>query len=855
MPLRVWVLLLVLVGCVHDNLRDCGAVACPADKVCDGHGGCASPDQLATCVGKAEGDACSFGDVASGACAGGVCRARACGDGLVDRIAGEECDAGDANSDAPDAPCRPTCQLPSCGDGVVDPGLGEACDDGNHTSGDGCRSDCLSDETCGNGFVDVELDEQCDDGNTRGRDGCSHCEIEDAVVLRAGGAPRPRRGAGIIYDAGRQRVVMFGGVDVTTYLNDTWEWDGIGWTQMHPRHSPPRRYESPLAYDPLRHVVVLFGGYGPDSFVRGDTWEWNGVDWIRRDSANPPVPRTGHALAFDATRGRVILTGGVDGLTLRGDTWEWDGTVWKEIVTAVPSPGALDAGMVFDPIRKQLVLFGGGHFSDTWVFDNGNWIDKGAPPPAMGDYGGMGMAWDASRGRAVLLDSARGSTWEWNGTTWTEVPGATPSARTLLATLAYDAVRKQVVLFDGANFGDTWVRGGTVWSQPPAFVEPAQRFRASAGYDPLRQIVVMFGGTDNSTGTRVELNDTWSWNGRGWQPIAATTPPSGRGNAVMAYDLSNRRLMLIGGAGTHDLPGSTSIDVLSGTAWLRVPGSDGDTGRNGGFAFDSDTNHIVAFGGQVSYRATDTTTVWDGTSWTAATPVVTPPARRNQSMAYDPIRKRTVMFGGTTDDLLDDVWEWNGASWTGASVVGPAARSGHALVFDPDRGRVIAYGDAAGSHYDGVEDLWEWSGSQWTPRTIDNPPPSAYRAAVAFDPARHALFLFGGREGSGDTEITETRMIQYRSWTAVEACTSAQVDYDGDGKKGCDDDECWPQCTPLCPPGVACPATAPRCGDGTCSPFETCNLCPQDCGACAGGTCGDYHCDSGESHASCPLDC
>ncbi|HWU89286.1 MAG TPA: DUF4215 domain-containing protein [Kofleriaceae bacterium] len=60
-----------------------------------------------------------------------------------------------------------------CGDGIINPAIGEVCDDGNVTSRDGCRSDCMSDETCGNGKLDLEAGETCDDGNTESGDGCS----------------------------------------------------------------------------------------------------------------------------------------------------------------------------------------------------------------------------------------------------------------------------------------------------------------------------------------------------------------------------------------------------------------------------------------------------------------------------------------------------------------------------------------------------------------------------------------------------------------------------------------------------------------------------------------------------------
>src|SRR5690606_31996036 len=69
------------------------------------------------------------------------------------------------------------CTAGSCGNAALDPG--EVCDDGNLQAGDGCSSDCLSDETCGNGLLDGAAGEACDDGNTVPGDGCSpDCRLE-----------------------------------------------------------------------------------------------------------------------------------------------------------------------------------------------------------------------------------------------------------------------------------------------------------------------------------------------------------------------------------------------------------------------------------------------------------------------------------------------------------------------------------------------------------------------------------------------------------------------------------------------------------------------------------------------------
>ena len=61
-----------------------------------------------------------------------------CGDGNVD--AGEQCDDGILNSASPGAACRPDCSLARCGDWVIDPS--ETCDDGNRVNLDGCDRYC-----------------------------------------------------------------------------------------------------------------------------------------------------------------------------------------------------------------------------------------------------------------------------------------------------------------------------------------------------------------------------------------------------------------------------------------------------------------------------------------------------------------------------------------------------------------------------------------------------------------------------------------------------------------------------------------------------------------------------------------
>lgn len=65
-----------------------------------------------------------------------------CGNGLLE--SGEQCDRGRENAWRADAACRPDCTFGRCGDGIPD--SVEQCDDGNLLSGDGCSNRCMKEQ-------------------------------------------------------------------------------------------------------------------------------------------------------------------------------------------------------------------------------------------------------------------------------------------------------------------------------------------------------------------------------------------------------------------------------------------------------------------------------------------------------------------------------------------------------------------------------------------------------------------------------------------------------------------------------------------------------------------------------------
>jgi hypothetical protein len=186
--------------------------------------------------------------------------------------------------------------------------------------------------------------------------------------------------ASLASDTRRGRVVLFGGWHTAGLgiLGDTWEWDGVDWTQQAPARSPSARRWPAMAFDAQDGVTVLFGGLDASVTNVADTWIWNGVDWTQRPTPASPTVRSEHTMV--ATRGRAIVFGGNGGNLFslrRGDTWEHDGGTW--ILTASTGPSArVRHGMVHDVARGNSVLFGGSvsgpstflALGETWVFTN-----------------------------------------------------------------------------------------------------------------------------------------------------------------------------------------------------------------------------------------------------------------------------------------------------------------------------------------------------------------------------------------------------------------------------------------------------------------------------------------------------
>ena len=138
------------------------------------------------------------------------------------------------------------------------------------------------------------------------------------------------------------------------------------------------------------------------------------------------------------------------------------------------------------------------------------------------------------------------------------------------------------------------------------------------------------------------------------------------------------------------------------------------------------------------------------------------------TMAFDPVRNRTVLFGGVvpaTGMTTNQVWEWDGSTWTQRVVggVAPAARTGHVMAWDAARERMIVYG--GGTPFP-ANDTWELGPGGWKLLDSEGPGPRL-NASAAYDSARAGVVLFGGSSQSLGRSDNSTWLWDGRTWKEV----------------------------------------------------------------------------------------
>lgn len=299
------------------------------------------------------------------------------------------------------------------------------------------------------------------------------------------GGPTARTGAAAAYVPSRQSLVIYGGAE-PDYPVDVWSLPlssaGAAWSQVTPGGPPPvRRTMHSMIYNPRDDQMVIFAGYY-DGWIDGMlVLALSGVPWWFPDPGfgTPPSPRGAHAAVYDPVRHRMLVIGGYGG-SLQNDVWEYSppgvGT-WRPLsVEGTPMPPRAQHAAVYDPVRDRVVVVGGdgGTFlNDVWALNLSGtpaWerlLPGGVPPSARREHTAI---YDPIGDRVIVyggFDGARrGDVWALNlggSPSWSRLTSSTVSPAGRFGHVAvYDEPRHRMVVFGGSV--GTNAQSGEVWA-------------------------------------------------------------------------------------------------------------------------------------------------------------------------------------------------------------------------------------------------------------------------------------------------------------------------------------------------------------------------------------------------------
>jgi len=154
---------------------------------------------------------------------------------------------------------------------------------------------------------------------------------------------------------------------------------------------------------------------------------------------------------------------------------------------------------------------------------------------------------------------------------------------------------------------------------------------------------------------------------------------------------------------------------------------------------------LLALAVALTFAATQSVLTY-AANWKKLSPTTSPSARSYPAMAYDPVSKKIVLFGGAgSSAFLNDTWTFDGSTWTKIQTsVAPPKRSAASMAFDRPSQKLVMFGGFTGAG--NLRDTWLWDGatSTWTQAKMKSSPPAASGAMLFPDVGSGKVMMFGG---------------------------------------------------------------------------------------------------------------
>ena len=619
------------------------------------------------------------------------------------------------------------------------------------------------------------------------------------VEFSAAGIPNSELALAAVDVAGRQ-MYLYGPRHQPTQGAETNQVYAVDFTATPPRirrlsavgPAPTPRTDAALLFDPLRHRLLLIGGFSPVAPVEGtEVWQLSLDEpphWNRLEALGPvPPPRSKHVAIYDPGRDRVVLHGGelAEGSVRAAlnDTWSLDlGSTprWTRLQTAgAEAPTLTSATAIHDSRRDRMVVHGGFEAgmiarptSDTWTLSLAGiptWslaAVTSEPPPGLNGMTAEAV-YDSTYDRMLVvrseigvpttqplilhqLDFAAGNRWDPIVGT-----GSNPGSRyePSVGLLPWD---HRLVLF-GGRIGETGIiytsdlfaydLGAGSWSDlEPVGVRPKRELASPVGvFDHARSRAILLTPMSPPETWILRLDSTAVWQ----RPVPSTTVP-GVGGRPAVYDSVGERVLVFDGVSTPNLRVWSMVPDPR-PAWSFVTTSSAPSARTGfAVTYDPNRNRVLLFGGAVGTSAS--AELWElrlgpNPEWLLLS-ATGPSGRRDASMALDPVEQRLVLYGGQTVEVfprpLGGLWAWplaTDAGWTELAHTGsPPQPPGSTFAIDPGRRRAVLAGPI------GSNDEFAWTLSfaptaTWTPLVVGDQADASPFGPGFFDAPRDRLLF------------------------------------------------------------------------------------------------------------------
>ena len=348
---------------------------------------------------------------------------------------------------------------------------------------------------------------------------------KDWTEMFPSSSPSPRGSYTMAYDTDRHLAIIWGGFGQTPFNDLLWAYDANinKWMNLTTHDLPSCRQSHAMVYDSSSGVTVLFGGLDGSSAL-GDTYTYNlsTNNWRNMDPSPAPPARSGHAMAYDSYSGKVILFGGGNGTNYFNDTWSFDAksNIWTDMKpSSSPGGGEINA-MAYDSAHKVMVFFGGSSGCETWIYETSTntWTNMKpvvSPPPTDDAV----MTYDDATGEMLLFTDTM---WTYNMTlnTWTDKHALYSPMRMVFdadTAIVYDSAKDLTVLFGGfielglTSLNETYVYNANdnVWTEINTSITPSIRGAHAMVYDDKEGKIILFGGYDGMIGQNL-MSDIWT---------------------------------------------------------------------------------------------------------------------------------------------------------------------------------------------------------------------------------------------------------------------------------------------------------------------------------------------------------